>query len=187
MKVMELKFSFGDQQASNKRLAEMVLFISEKSRLDDGFSKTKLNKILYFSDFYSYIRLGRPVTGTEYMKLDHGPVPRQIMPVIDDLEFKKALAMKHEIYFGYPREVPTALREPNLSSFDGEQVAIVEQIIRHFWGSNATEVSNLSHGRAWRAAGDRESIPYEAAYISDEPVSQRDRELEKELSAAHGW
>src|SRR5947209_5562492 len=122
-----LKFSFDDQLTSNKRLAEMVLFISEKCQSDETFGKVKLNKILFFSDFYSFLRLGRAVTGTEYMKMEHGPVPRQIASVVDDLEFTKALAFKNVVYFGRRQERPVALREPNLTPFDGEQVAIVEQ------------------------------------------------------------
>ena len=49
------------------------------------------------------------------------------------------------------------------------------------------EVKTYSHGRAWEIAKEGELIPYEAVFISDEPVTFEDVEMVKELAAKYGW
>ena len=49
-----------------------------------------------------------------------------------------------------------ALREPDLSSFSGEEIAIADKVIRALWDLNASEVSDLSQG---------EEIPYSTALL----------------------
>src|SRR5437660_6974881 len=51
------------------RYKELVLYICQKCATDQKFGATKLNKILYFSDFLAYAELGEPITGFEYQRL----------------------------------------------------------------------------------------------------------------------
>jgi len=50
-------------EVNQDKFRELVLYLSEKSQDDKKFGATKLNKILYFCDFGSYVKLGQPVTG----------------------------------------------------------------------------------------------------------------------------
>ncbi len=43
---------------NEKKFAELILYVSQKSTFDSTFGSTKLNKILYFSDFLAYGKLG---------------------------------------------------------------------------------------------------------------------------------
>src|SRR5258707_6058665 len=69
------------------------------SRKDDTskLGSTKLNKILWLSDFVKYYRSGASITGARYVKRQFGPVPRAIMPVLAELESEGAV---------FTREVP---------------------------------------------------------------------------------
>lgn len=68
------------QAQSDERLAELIVYISQKCANHRKFGATKLNKILFYADFGSFKKYGCSITGTEYMKLPNGPVPRQLVP-----------------------------------------------------------------------------------------------------------
>jgi len=86
-----------------------------------------------------------------------------------------------------PRERAYALREPNYDLFSAREIAIVEEHIRFFWNWPAKDISAYSHGMAWKLADDGDLIPYEAVFISDDPVTEEDVTRVKELAAEHGW
>ena len=65
-------------------------------------------------------------------------------------------------------------------------IAIVDVMIDALWGKTAAEVSAESHGIQWTTRRDMDPIPYEAAYLSDAPVSVDDRLRAEELVAELG-
>ncbi len=74
------------REPNEKRFGELLLYISKKCASDPKFGATKLNKILFYSDFLAYAQLGNSITGCEYQKLPHGPVPKRILAVRAALE-----------------------------------------------------------------------------------------------------
>src|SRR5437899_1435794 len=95
---------------SVNKLQEMILYIAEHSKRDDGFGKTKLNKILFYADFIAFAKLGHSVTGQEYRKMPYGPVPRDIESALDELRAGEDLAIRKYDHDGYPQQRPVALR-----------------------------------------------------------------------------
>lgn len=170
-----------------ERLRELILYIAQKCGDDPGFGATKLNKILWNADMCSYAQYGEPVTGLEYMKLPNGPAPRRLLPV-------KTLMLEKGEIVEQPRAVGRRtqnriipMREPNLTMFSGRDIAMVDNAVEFLWGKTAVEVSAMSHGVAWRVAELQAGIPYEAAFLSDEGVTDYDRTRAAELIAQHGW
>lgn len=55
--------------------------------------KTKLNKEMYYVDFYSYKKYGRSISGLAYRAIQYGPVPEHYETVYDYVQglIKKAL------------------------------------------------------------------------------------------------
>ena len=76
------KASSNDEQ----KLRELILLIARSSERDEHFGATKLNKILFYSDFWAYRKLGRSITGEVYRKLEHGPAPKRLLPVVRRME-----------------------------------------------------------------------------------------------------
>jgi hypothetical protein len=79
------------------------------------------------------------------------------------------------------------LQEPTFEYLTGRDISIVNYWIQFFWNMPAKEVSEYSHGRAWTTTQDGDLIPYEAVFISDEPVTFDDVNLARELSEKYGW
>lgn len=180
-------FSFPEIVDGEARLRELILYISSQCEADSRFGAVKLNKILAFADFTAYFRRRRPITGVEYMRLPQGPVPRRLKPITADMERNHEVVMRtvQDGKFEQKRVVP--LRQPNLNLFTAEDIAIVDETIRAFWGRTAKVVSEFSHGMAWKVASDRELIPYEAVFLSDEELTDYDIARTHELARRLGW
>ncbi len=60
------------------KFAALVLYIAARSKDEPKFGAVKLNKILYYTDFNAYRRLGSAVAGASYQKLSEGPARREM-------------------------------------------------------------------------------------------------------------
>ena len=179
-------FSFPEMDP-DRRLAELILYIAEKCEHDPGFGAVKLNKILAFADFSSYFETGKPITGAEYMRLPQGPAPRRLLPIRGRLEDSHEIAVREVSVGKYQQQRIVPLRRPDLSIFTAPEIAAVDKIIDFVWNRTAAAVSEFSHGIAWRVAANRESIPYEAVFLSDEDLTDYDRARTAELASERGW
>jgi hypothetical protein len=169
------------------RFKELFLYIATACLEDPTFSSVKLNKIFFYSDFEAYGRYGKPITGVAYRKLPQGPAPRPLVTLRDELIRDGALRFIKRPVHDLLRERACALREPDYDLFSAREIAIVEEYIRFFWNWPAKDISNYSHGMAWKIADEGELLPYEAVFISDDPVTEEDVMRVKELAAEHGW
>ena len=181
-----LTFSFPDLNG-DERLRQMILYIAEKCEDDATFGAIKLNKILWAADFQSYARFREPVTGVEYMRLPNGPAPKRMLPVKQKMKEDQVIAERQKQRYGYVQHRVTPLREADLSEFSGRDISVVDDVIREMWGETAKDVSDRSHDLAWKIAANKERIPYQAVFLSDEPLTDYDVQLTAELAAHYGW
>ena len=152
------------QTPNDQKLRELILFVSERSEGDASFGSVKLNKLLFYADFLAYLEFGRAITWQKYQKLENGPCPRRMLPILHDLENDQDIAVVDRKYHGYTQKRTVALREPDLSMFSADEIGLVTQLIDEFWGKNAAQISDASHDFVgWRLANIGEDIPYEAA------------------------
>ena len=169
------------------RFKELFLYIATACLEDATFSSVKLNKIFFYSDFEAYGRYGTPITGVAYRKLANGPAPRPLVPLRDELIRAGALRFAKRPVHDLFRERAFAMREPDYDLFTAREISIVEEYIRFSWNWSSNEISGYSHGMAWKIAGEGELIPYEAVFISDDPVTEEDVMRAKELAGRYGW
>jgi len=178
--------TFGkDDRESRKRLRELILFIAERCLNDPTFGAVKLNNILFFADFISFARYGEPITGTPYRKLPLGPVPTAAGAVRAEMEAADEVFMAMEGYNPSPRHRLIARREADLDEFKPRDIALIDGIIETLRGVSGSDISEVSLDRAWESVGDYEMIPYEAAYISGEPLTERDLAVAYEMITEH--
>jgi hypothetical protein len=170
------------QTPDDRKFQELILFICQRSAGDPRFGATKLNKHLFFADFLAYKVLGQSITGQLYFRLGNGPAPRRLLPTIEKLKGEQAVAQGTHDYFGYTQTRTYGLRDPDLSVFSAEEIALVTELIEEFWDRNAAEISAVSHGFfGWEVAGDQEDIPYEVALISRREPTFAERERAMKL------
>jgi Protein of unknown function (DUF4065) len=178
----------GNIPQSEDKLAELILYVSKKCAEDPCFGATKLNKILYFSDFLHYGNNGVPITGVEYQKLPYGPAPRRLVPVRDKLVEQGDLGIQPiELRSGSIQKKPVNLREPDLRAFTGIEIATVDMVIQSLADQNTETVSELSHRMVgWQVVNENETIPYNTVFISNPPLTDTEIRRGLEIAAKTG-
>jgi hypothetical protein len=172
-----------------KRFEELVLYISERTAQDPEFGRTKLAKVLFYSDLEAYRRLGAPITGAEYKKWEHGPYsPRlksaermlknsgRIEPPATDAETAHI--------------IPTSRRPANLAAvgITPDQVPIIDEWIERIGHMTAGEAKRLSHEHpGYMMVGKDETIPYDATFLADRPPSDDDVIAAARIAHERGW
>ena len=169
-----------------RKLAELIIYISQKCANDPTFGATKLNKILCYSDFVFYAYNDRGITNVEYQKLPNGPAPRRLIPVRDRLIENGDLGLQEIVLkSGETQKRTVNLRSPNLDLFTGAEIAMVDRMIESMQGVTAEDVSEISHTLVgWLVADEGETIPYNSIYFANPPLSEEDILRARELKAA---
>lgn len=171
----------------DERLRQMILYIADQCVDDPTFGATKLNKILYFADFWSFRDYHESITGCAYMRLDEGPVPVRLLPVREKMLQAGEIAIARRKVYNLERQPVVALREASLDCFKARDIAMEHTVIQWLWGVSAHEASDRSHGRVWKMMQNKERVPYESIFISDEPLTAYDIARSKELALKYGW
>jgi uncharacterized phage-associated protein len=154
------------ERPNDRKMKELILYLAQKSECDAAFGAVKLNKLLFFADFLAFQNFGKSITGHEYQKLKHGPAPRRLLPIQNALENDGSIRIVPTEYHGKTQNRCVAVRDPVMSDFDSEEIALVDQIIAEFSEKNAAFVSDLSHRFAgWKLAEECETIPYVVALV----------------------
>lgn len=157
--------------ASKKsKLKELIIYISTKCSDDKTFGVTKLNKILFYADYFYYLNKNKSISEQNYIHLDHGPVPEDMIEVRDEM-IKKDIAYAFYQSGPFLQKRVVALREPKIDSFEPDMISLLDEII--------DEVSNKKHIRAkwmsdathdflgWLVTEKFEVIPYETFLLKD--------------------
>ena len=124
-----------------KKFEELILLIARECEDHTYFGATKLNKILFFCDFRAFAELGSPITGEEYVALEHGPVPRHFLPVRNELT-KNGHIMQEKR--GNQQRI-VARRSANWDLFSPAEQFLILEVIRGLENEDADSVSDLSH------------------------------------------
>jgi hypothetical protein len=166
------------------RFRELILYICQSCATHQRFGATKLNKILYYSDFLAYADLDEPITGFEYQREKKGPVPTRLVPVREEMIKAGELALQPlRLPYGLVEKRVVNLRAPRLEVFTPAQISLVDSIIELLKDKTAEEASELSHRTVgWQIAAPGETIPYETVFVAAEPMTESDIQRGKDLA-----
>lgn len=166
-------------QASDRKMKELILYLSFRSEDDPHFSSTKLNKLLFYCDFDSYQQLGQSITGHSYQKLPFGPAPKAMLPILNQMKRDRdCVEIEREVY-GLKQRRIQAVRAPEISVFTEEELRLADRILQDLREQSATEVSDLSHEHiGWKAAALNEVIPFETVFVGDPSLPLTEDEIE---------
>jgi len=162
---------------NEQKLGELILYVAKKSESDPRFGKTKLNKLLFFADFYAYGATGQAITGVPYWRLPLGPGPQNLLAVLARLARDSDIEERVRYHQGIPQDRTVALREPDLSLFSASELHVVDRVIEKCRPMSAAYISEVSHQfPGWEYAKDYEVIPYDTVYLSFRRVTGAETE-----------
>lgn len=151
----------GYAQLSLNRLKNIMLYILNKC--DDVWC-TKMNKLLFYTDFLSYRERGMAMTGLSYRAIDFGPVPERWDRVYSEFpEVRQELRQVGD----FVGSVLIASEESDYSMFTDAELKVLDSICTHFSKMSSREISRISHDEdAWLNHHDKhEHIPFDDAYM----------------------
>lgn len=149
-----------------KKFEDIVHYICH-SRKDnpDTLGKTKLHKILYFSDMLHFIDTLEPLTGVEYQKQPFGPTAKHLGWALESLEKAEKLKVSEINYFGLRKFDFESLKEPKSNRISPDEKSLLDAVIDFVCGMTANEISDLSHKAPWKNTKIGELISYDSAFL----------------------
>lgn len=139
----------GYRKPSLERIAMIIAYFSE--HINDLW-KTKLNKLLFYSDFLNYRRTGYSISGIAYRAIPFGPVPAEydkLYVKLKDDEFAKIDFVEFEN--GNYGETIKAIKKFEDDAFTENELATLKDIVVKFAPCNASKIVSISHKeKAWR-------------------------------------
>ena len=167
---------------------ELIVYIARRLGPEAALGRVKLAKLLMTSDFGAYERFGRSITGATYEKWEQGHLPRELTLADRDLIAQGAISVEDEDYFGKTLRRVTARRDPDMSAFSEDELAVIELALQRYGHETAARLSELSHQQVgWRLAAWKEVIPYRTVFLGRGHVSEADVRRGEELASLHGW
>lgn len=151
----------GNQEFTPEKLKQLILFFTS-----NGEWKTKLNKLLFYSDFLAFKVLNKSITGTKYVVGTYGPIPDEHEFLFAVLLRCKALENREEFKGNedIPFEKLYARETTNLGIFTQKEVEIIKFVFNTFRSFSAKKIADYSHeDTAWKSNTLGESISYKFA------------------------
>jgi putative zinc finger/helix-turn-helix YgiT family protein len=144
-----------------KKLENLILYLLRNIR---GVFKTKLNKLLWYCDFYHFKEYGVSMTGTRYQHLPYGPVPDNYDLYLWILSTEKKIEGEEIIFEDKSGEFFRAIAHEDLSTFTKEELGTMKYVVRKLGKLNAQQISERSHEEAaYKGTRQSETIPYSFA------------------------
>lgn len=168
-----------------------VEHIIHKSHGGPSIGATRLNKTLFYSDLYAYLRDGQTITGERYIKLQNGPVPEAIWSTLNQLESGGHVLVRQQAVRFAPTEYIPIDSVPQFgSALSEDERYILDDMRARVMGYTATAISEFSHQAVWNCAAHKGWMPFSASLVdvagdySDATIAWAESEV-KELEAVH--
>lgn len=139
----------GYRVADLDKITNIVLFFSERLR---PFT-TKMNKLLFYADFFHFKKTCFSISGLKYKAIQMGPVPKNYGSIYDyaiNGEYIDVHEVPFEKYVG--EQFVPAGKSFNKEIFSETELDVLESVAQYFAKKNVAEVIDLSHKEdAWKS------------------------------------
>lgn len=138
----------------------LVHYVCWKAPDPTKLGATKLNKILWFIDSWSYRASGCSVSGAKYEKRQYGPVPKCVLDAIRDLEKENKLVVRSVPYYGKVKRDFIAVRAADTGGLSQNEQSLIDDVVAYICNNHsAVSISEMSHDLIWDAAELGDEIP----------------------------
>jgi hypothetical protein len=172
-----------------KRFDALVLFIAHETKDDPRFGRTKLAKVLFYSDFDAYRDEGDSLTGATYIRMPRGPFPKELRGAELRLEHSGQVRLDYDTEEGEEKRIiPLVPPDDAAVLYEAWQLAHVRLWTTKIKEEGSTKrVSTRSHEHpGWMLAkADGVVIPYESVFAPDCPPSDEAVEFGRRLALEH--
>lgn len=160
----------GYKKPSLERIAQLIAYFTEQV---PELWKTKLNKLLFYSDFLNYSRIGYSISGIAYRAIPFGPVPAEYDKLYvklkdDDLTTIGLI----ELSDGNYGETIMARQKFEATAFSPQELNTLEMVVKNFGSCTTKQLVQLSHQeKAWQEnVATHELISYQKYAFELQPI-----------------
>lgn len=146
-----------------EKFCAMILYFSKNS---PGLLKTKLLKLLNYSDMLFYKENGVSITGTRYLHYQYGPVPDNFEMLFGMLAADHIAHVEVTYEHQYERHevIPECAIPKNV--LNKKEIMVIKRVLDKFASFGSAEISNFSHKeKGYMVTKPNEVISY--AYAKD--------------------
>jgi putative zinc finger/helix-turn-helix YgiT family protein len=137
----------GFSSPSIEKYTNMILFFLEKN---NNLFKVKLNKLLFYTDFYHFKKTGYSISGYKYQAIQNGPVPYRYDLIYDYLWQNEFIQYELVEINNEQVEQPVPLKKFDEKLFEKNELDTLKTIQENFKKFSRQELVNLSHQeKAW--------------------------------------
>jgi uncharacterized phage-associated protein len=153
-----------------EKVNNMVLYFAEKVKP----FKTKMNKLLFYADFFHFKKTAFSITGLTYQAIQKGPVPKHYDWIFDNGMEKRLIKIKLHDYGNYMGEqfLPTGEVVFDKDLFQPSELKAMEVVANSFKKATVNDIVNKSHEeKAWNENVDEfKTINYNYGFELKYPV-----------------
>lgn len=129
-------------------------FVNKAYRDSTKIYATKLNKLMFFTDFNFFNKFGHAITGSKYIKMSYGPVPSYY-----EFKYEKNpyiyMIQNEEFNSILPKEIDIK------NQLTIEETSVADAIYSYFSKHNSNMISDMSHDEdAWKETENWKEISY---------------------------
>ncbi|MDU0946243.1 MAG: type II TA system antitoxin MqsA family protein [Intestinibacter bartlettii] len=125
-----------------EKFAAMVVFFAIKGT---DLLKTKLMKLLNYSDMLFYKENCVSISGLKYVHLQYGPVPEKFDVLLGKLEEDKIAHIEVEFFGKYERHKVVPDERTIIEELTDKEIKVLERVYNKFIDFGSVEISNYSH------------------------------------------
>lgn len=144
---------------SNDKFKALVHFMVQACAKDPSrLGATRLNKALWYTDVAAFKVSGEPMSGETYIKRQMGPVPKNILKVLQELEVEGKICVEEPSYL-YDTRKYISMEEPSSNLLSEDEKTLAGRVLECVCGFTASEISEMTHDVIWDAAEMGMEIP----------------------------
>ena len=144
-----------------EKVCAMILFFAHKS---SELLKTKLMKLLNYSDMIFYKENGISMSGLKYAHLPYGPVPENFDILLGKMAADHIAHIEVTYDNGYEKHQVIPECDISEDIFSAEELEVLERIFVKFKDFGSADISNYSHKeKGYRSTKQGEIISYSYA------------------------
>ena len=132
-----------------EKLTEMIVFFSQKAPC----FKTKMNKLLFYTDFAMFRQHGRSLSGARYKAISYGPVPNSFESIFESLAKQDVIDLVYEELpeGGQKQFLEGRMDRPfNKELFSTIELEVLYMVRERFKKTKPFEIVEISHKEnAW--------------------------------------
>jgi len=162
----------------NDKFKNLVLYILNSDDYKDTGIK-KLNKILYFIDFYFYRDYEKSISNTSYAKAEMGPIVDQYKEIFNQMVQDRVL----EKIDDDGKYLYKPLQQADIKQFSSEEINHIRNILEKYGRLSGAELESISHNQQpWvLTEKDGDKIDIDLALLIDDSDEEEYEVINEEL------